>query len=169
MQPAGLAGKNHFGAQAPGGAGLAQQPRGGAFAHGSIGAHDGDDRAGDLVNFSGPEMQVAAGFGFADVGEGYAVRLREGYQVGAFAQVVVQAVDDGQTTLDRDNRYLWAGECEACMEVLYDDEEFITDLIDRKKKADPRPPALKRVEWVLLECTKAYWADFINAWPGPLI
>lgn len=79
------------------------------------------------------------------------------------------AVGEGQfATLDKDNAYLWAGECEMCMERLYGDDAFRTEWIERKRRAEPRPPALRRVEWVLLECTKKYWSDFMDAWPGLL-
>ena len=79
------------------------------------------------------------------------------------------AVGEGQSaTLTKDNAHLWAGECEMCMDRLYGDDIFRTGWVEKKKKADPRPPSLKRVEWVLLECTKKNWSEFIDAWPGLL-
>jgi hypothetical protein len=66
----------------------------------------------------------------------------------------------GHTTLSDDkgqNQYLWAGECDRCMGIMYDDEAFRDHWVARKQgirfegKASEnvyvRPPALRRVEW----------------------
>lgn len=80
------------------------------------------------------------------------------------------AVEEGQhAILDSDNTNLWEGECEMCIERLYCDEEFRNEWLEKKRKAEPRPPALARVEWVLLECTKKHWSEFTDAWPGEIL
>ncbi|GLB40976.1 hypothetical protein LshimejAT787_0901910 [Lyophyllum shimeji] len=67
----------------------------------------------------------------------------------------------GSTTLKEGgefNKYLWAGECDRCMEVMYEDDAFRDSWVARKKglsctdKDSAKavyvpPPALKRVEW----------------------
>jgi hypothetical protein len=66
----------------------------------------------------------------------------------------------GHTTLSDgkgQNQYLWAGECDRCMGVMYDDEAFRNHWVARKQgirsEGKPsevvyvRPPALRRVEW----------------------
>lgn len=44
------------------------------------------------------------------------------------------------------NPHLWAGECNRCVEVMYEDEAFKDRWIMKKKESET-PPALKRVEW----------------------
>ncbi|KAF8066693.1 hypothetical protein FPV67DRAFT_1416680 [Lyophyllum atratum] len=67
----------------------------------------------------------------------------------------------GKTTLqdgEEHNPYLWAGECDRCMEIMYEDDVFRDEWVARKKglastDKEPHrstyvaPPALKRVEW----------------------
>ena len=55
------------------------------------------------------------------------------------------------------NRYLWAGECDRCMVIMYEDNVFRDRWVARKQGIRPgggdtdfiyvRPPALRRVEW----------------------
>jgi len=66
----------------------------------------------------------------------------------------------GRTTLKDDaehNPYLWAGECDRCMDIMYEDSSFRDKWVARKKGVATTDrehqlvyialPALKRVEW----------------------
>ncbi|KAG6853998.1 hypothetical protein C0991_011655 [Blastosporella zonata] len=59
----------------------------------------------------------------------------------------------GKTLLMPDNNpYEWAGECDSCMEIMYDDVAFRDHWVARKKGLTGTdgyvaPPALTRVEW----------------------
>ncbi|TFK34615.1 hypothetical protein BDQ12DRAFT_726667 [Crucibulum laeve] len=63
----------------------------------------------------------------------------------------------GNTVLDGENDDsnpdLWVGECDRCMEIMYEDKEFREKWVSRKKRLnedeqiDIRPPALKKVVW----------------------
>ncbi|KAG6908853.1 hypothetical protein DXG01_003019 [Tephrocybe rancida] len=61
----------------------------------------------------------------------------------------------GKTTLQdgpEHNPYAWAGECDRCMGMMYEDEPFRDQWVARKKGLTAKdgyvaPPALKRVEW----------------------
>lgn len=61
----------------------------------------------------------------------------------------------GKNTLgdaERDNPDLWSGECDRCIEIMYEDVQFQEKWVARKKILDnndpaTRPPLLRRVEW----------------------
>lgn len=64
------------------------------------------------------------------------------------------------------NKLMWIGECDFCMELLYDtnsdsDTDSDTDSTDEgaewledKLRAGPRPPNLRRVEWIFVDYVK---------------
>ncbi|KAI0659175.1 hypothetical protein C8Q70DRAFT_916332 [Cubamyces menziesii] len=54
----------------------------------------------------------------------------------------------GLLSLSQGNDTLWCGECDACMDMMFYDVNFKDQWVERKKTMD-RPPALKRVEWLL--------------------
>lgn len=54
---------------------------------------------------------------------------------------------DGQSCLDHENEDWWCGECDQCIALMYPDEDFREEWIERKKDAQPRPPSLQVVEW----------------------
>jgi hypothetical protein len=52
------------------------------------------------------------------------------------------------------NQHMWAGECDRCMRIMYEDHAFRDSWVARKQgicRVDgvvyTRPPALRRVEW----------------------
>ena len=64
----------------------------------------------------------------------------------------------GHTTLadgKGQNQYLWAGECDRCMGIMYEDDAFRDRWVARKQGIQEaednvvyiRPPALRKVEW----------------------
>ncbi|OBZ77493.1 hypothetical protein A0H81_01978 [Grifola frondosa] len=52
----------------------------------------------------------------------------------------------GNTSITENNENLWSGECDACMAMMYATDDFRVDWVERKK-SQPRPPSLRRVEW----------------------
>lgn len=54
---------------------------------------------------------------------------------------------DGQSCLDHENEDWWCGECDQCIALMYPDEDFREEWIEKKKDAQPRPPSLQVVEW----------------------
>lgn len=54
---------------------------------------------------------------------------------------------DGHTTIDTEDDSMWCGECDQCMSLMYADEAFRIEWIERKRDPQPKPPSLNRVEW----------------------
>lgn len=50
---------------------------------------------------------------------------------------------------DGQNQNLWSGECDRCMEVMYEDETFRREWV-LKKNVSVKPPRLGKVEWCFL-------------------
>jgi len=74
--------------------------------------------------------------------------------------ITIADFGSGHTTLadsKGQNQYLWAGECDRCMGIMYEDDVFRDRWVARKQGIRPegmeytaiyvRPPALRRVEW----------------------
>lgn len=75
-------------------------------------------------------------------------------------QITIADFGSGKTTLSDDrehNKDLWAGECDRCMEIMYEDDVFRARWVARKRgianEKDTAatvyvaPPSLKKVEW----------------------
>ncbi|KAG6828634.1 hypothetical protein H0H92_007226 [Tricholoma furcatifolium] len=60
---------------------------------------------------------------------------------------------EGKTSLNREhNPHFWIGECDSCMDIMYEDESFREQWVARKKGLTAKdghvaPPALVKVEW----------------------
>ncbi|KAF9004578.1 hypothetical protein BDQ17DRAFT_1424428 [Cyathus striatus] len=76
--------------------------------------------------------------------------------------ITVPDAGKGKTLLaDNGNPHMWAGECDRCMEIMYEDNTFREKWVSRKRgigtgeSADGtvyiRPPSLRRVEWHFLK------------------
>ncbi|RDB26617.1 hypothetical protein Hypma_005577 [Hypsizygus marmoreus] len=88
--------------------------------------------------------------------------------------ITVPDLGSGTTTLSqKHNPYLWSGECDRCMEIMYEDEAFRVRWVARKQgQADDTkeggktvyvfPPALKRVEWRFWKAESGEDSDFIE-------
>ncbi|KAE9390084.1 hypothetical protein BT96DRAFT_1002577 [Gymnopus androsaceus JB14] len=58
--------------------------------------------------------------------------------------------DSGKTVLGSEegkNQNLWSGECDRCIEVMYEDETFRREWVLKKKNVSVKPPRLTTVEW----------------------
>ncbi|KAJ7596256.1 hypothetical protein C8J56DRAFT_853278 [Mycena floridula] len=64
-----------------------------------------------------------------------------------------RAYQGGNTTLgngENENPYLWLGECDECMVLMYEDTKFCEEWVTKKKatsKGQEGPPMLQLVEW----------------------
>ncbi|KAI0916254.1 hypothetical protein AcW1_009919 [Taiwanofungus camphoratus] len=54
---------------------------------------------------------------------------------------------DGGTSIHDANDNMWCGECDHCMSLMYADEAFRSEWVEKKKSPHPTPPSLRRVEW----------------------
>ncbi|KAF5381624.1 hypothetical protein D9615_005401 [Tricholomella constricta] len=84
----------------------------------------------------------------------------------------------GKTTLRNDqehNKDLWAGECDRCMEIMYEDGDFRDRYVARKQGLPTTdkdfggsvyvaPPALKRVEWTFWNAEGCEEVDVQESW-----
>ncbi len=52
----------------------------------------------------------------------------------------------GNSSLSESNDNLWTGECDACMDMMYAEEDFRQDWVEKKTRI-VRPPSLKSVKW----------------------
>ena len=52
----------------------------------------------------------------------------------------------GHLLLSEDNANLWTGECDACMDMMYAEEDFRKDWVEKKTQT-LRPPSLRFVKW----------------------
>ena len=52
----------------------------------------------------------------------------------------------GTTSLRKNNDTLWTGECDACMDMMYNMDDFLDEWKDQKTRIQ-RLPALKAVKW----------------------
>jgi len=79
--------------------------------------------------------------------------------------ITIPDFGQGRTTLadgKGQNQYLWAGECDRCMGIMYEDDAFRDGWVARKqgriREGEDnngvyiRPPALRKVEW-------RFWKD----------
>ncbi|KAJ3776216.1 hypothetical protein FB446DRAFT_785377 [Lentinula raphanica] len=77
----------------------------------------------------------------------------------------VGAVASGKTTLaSREGRNpdLWIGECDRCIEVMYEDETFRKEWVAKKNNSAVKPPRLTTVEWSFLskeDFDSSSWSD----------
>ncbi|KZT02938.1 uncharacterized protein LAESUDRAFT_791098, partial [Laetiporus sulphureus 93-53] len=62
-------------------------------------------------------------------------------------RITVGYEKDDDSQINKANENLWCSECDHCMAVMYADEGFRLDWVERKKNAQLRPLALQRVEW----------------------
>lgn len=82
--------------------------------------------------------------------------------------ISIANIGAGHTSLgmgEGKNTLLWAGECDRCMEVMYDDQEFREGWVSQKK--DPHrggPPALQRVEWWFRQIEPSEWIAYDDEW-----
>ncbi|KAG6890053.1 hypothetical protein C0995_012511 [Termitomyces sp. Mi166 len=99
----------------------------------------------------GPEKIVYTGGGGLPLH--YARVLRELQYIHTIS-ITVADFGGGKTMLRNNpehNPYLWAGECDSCMEIMYEDESFRDKWVAKKKDLTmsgyAAPPALNKVEW----------------------
>ncbi|KAJ4474316.1 hypothetical protein J3R30DRAFT_3295695, partial [Lentinula aciculospora] len=67
--------------------------------------------------------------------------------------LMVGVLESGKTRLGSEegrNPNLWSGECDRCMEIMYEDETFRSDWVAKKKTSTVKPPRLSLVEWCFL-------------------
>ncbi|KAG6856870.1 hypothetical protein H0H87_012687 [Tephrocybe sp. NHM501043] len=98
----------------------------------------------------GPEKIVYEGGGGLPMH--YARVLRDSQHLHTI-YITIADFGDGKTSLRPDNNpYAWAGECDSCMEIMYEDETFRTQWVAKKKGLTDKdgyiaPPVLTKVEW----------------------
>ncbi|KAJ3886485.1 hypothetical protein GG344DRAFT_69631 [Lentinula edodes] len=67
--------------------------------------------------------------------------------------IMVGVLESGKTTLGSgkgQNPNLWSGECDRCMEIMYEDETFKREWVAKKQNVTVKPPMLSTVEWSFL-------------------
>ena len=52
----------------------------------------------------------------------------------------------GATSLSKSNDNMWTGECDACMDLMFDVEDFRKEWLDQKMRM-PVLPSLRTVKW----------------------
>ncbi|KAF9062986.1 hypothetical protein BDP27DRAFT_255626 [Rhodocollybia butyracea] len=82
--------------------------------------------------------------------------------------LTVGVLESGKTILGSEegkNLNYWSGECDRCMEVMYDDETFRRDWVAKKKNWVTKPPRLSTVEWhfCLVQDDEEDWVDLGSA------
>ncbi|KAG5635492.1 hypothetical protein H0H81_011047 [Sphagnurus paluster] len=103
----------------------------------------------------GPERIIYEGGGGLPIHYARALRSLQHLRT---VSITIADFGSGKMTVgqgDEHNRYLWSGECDRCMEIMYDDDDFRDRYVARKKgvangdigHAYVPPPGLNRVEW----------------------
>ncbi|GAW02812.1 protein [Lentinula edodes] len=68
--------------------------------------------------------------------------------------IMVGVLESGKTTLGSEkgqNPNFWSGECDRCMEIMYEDETFKREWVAKKQNDAVKPPMLSTVEWRMNE------------------